>query len=192
VSEAQYLRADSETRRTGKDLSSLPLTLILANGQEHPAKGAFVFIDRAVDVKTGTIRVRAQFPNPAKVLRPGMFARIRVDLGIRPDSILVPERAVAELQGRNFAWVIGSDNKASQRAVRVGDTVGSSVLVVEGLKAGERLVTEGLQKVREGALVRPMTAAQMAEAAAQAAKEAEAKRAEAKPGGEGEAKRGKE
>ena len=111
-----------------------------------------------------------------------------MDVGVRPDSIVVPERAVTELQGKNFVWVIGSDNKASQRAVKVGDQIGEGLLILEGLKAGERIVVEGLQKVREGAPVQPMTAAQMAEAAAAQA----AKQAEAKPAKEGEAKHGKE
>jgi RND family efflux transporter MFP subunit len=108
------------------------------------------------------------------MLRPGMFARIRVDTGARPDSILVPQRALAELQGSSFVWVISADNKAAQRAVKVGDLIGSSVLITEGLKAGERIVVEGLQKVREGATVRPVTAAEKA-MADQAAKQAEAK-----------------
>lgn len=188
VGEAQYLRARTESRRTDKNLEDLPITLILANGSEHPDKGKFVFIDRAVDVKTGTLRVRAAFPNSEKLLRPGMFARIKVDGGVRPDSILVPERALVELQGKNFVWVIGADDKATQRAVKVGQTIGESVLIVEGLKAGERFVTEGLQKVREGAPVQPQTAAQMAEAAAAQA----AQQAEAKPAKEGETKHGKE
>lgn len=166
VSEAQYLRGQTESRRTGKNLEDLPLTLILTTGSEHPVKGKIVFLDRAVDVKTGTLRMRAAFPNPEKILRPGMFARIQVDIGVRPDSILVPERAVTELQGKNFVWVIGADNKASQRAVKVGETIGENLLILEGLKAGERIITEGLQKVREGADVQPKTAAQMAEAAA--------------------------
>jgi membrane fusion protein (multidrug efflux system) len=147
-------------------VAEAPVTLILADGSLHPAKGRIVFLDRAVDVKTGTLRVRAAFPNPEKLLRPGMFARIKIDLGIRPDSILVPERAVAELQGKNFVWVIGSDSKAVQQAVKVGRPIAENLLILEGLKAGERIVVEGLQKVREGALVQPMTAAQMAQAAA--------------------------
>ncbi len=187
VSEAQYLRGQAESRRTGKNLEDLPVTLILTTGSEHPAKGKIVFLDRAVDVKTGTLRMRAAFPNPEKLLRPGMFARIKVDIGLRPDSILVPERAVTELQGRNFAWVIGADNKASQRTVKVGETMGENLLILEGLKTGERIITEGLQKVREGADVQPKTAAQMAEAAAQAAPQAGA--SHAKPG---ETKPGKE
>jgi len=179
VSEVQYLKADNEVRRTGKQISELPVSLILADGSVHPAKGKIVFVDRAVDSKTGTLRVRAEFANAQKLLRPGMFSRIKVDLGVRPDSILVPERAVAELQGKNFVWVVGADNKATQRAVKVGETLGENVLVTEGLKNGDRIVTEGLQKVREGAVVQPMTSAQMGEAAAQA-KEAEPKHAESK------------
>jgi membrane fusion protein (multidrug efflux system) len=116
-----------------------------------------VFIDRAVDSKTGTLRARAEFANPDRVLRPGMFARIKVDIGLRPDSILVPERAVAELQGKSFVWLIGSDNKATQRAVKVGELIEGKLLILEGLKAGDRYVVEGLQKVREGALVQPVT-----------------------------------
>ena len=174
ISEVQYLKAENEVRRTGKQISELPVSLILANGSVHPAKGKFVFIDRAVDTKTGTLRVRAEFANAEKLLRPGMFGRIKIDLGARPDSILVPERAVAELQGKNFVWVIGADNKATQRAVTVGDTVGGTVLIQEGLKAGDRIVVEGLQKVREGAVVQPMTVGQI-QAAAQSAKPAEAK-----------------
>ena len=173
ISEVQYLKAESEVRRTGKQIAELPVSLILADGSVHPAKGKFVFIDRAVDTKTGTLRVRAEFANAEKLLRPGMFARIKVDLGVLPNSILVPERAVAELQGKNFVWVIGPDNKATQRAVKLGETVGGTVMVLEGLQAGDRIVIEGLQKMREGAPVQPMTAVQMAQAAA--------KNAEAQP-----------
>jgi membrane fusion protein (multidrug efflux system) len=177
VSEANYLKTEAEVRRTGKQIAELPVTLILTDGSVHPAKGKFVFIDRAVDVKTGTLRVRAEFANAEKLLRPGMFARIKVDLGIRPDSILVPERALAQLQGRNFVWVISADKKATQRAVRVGETIGENALIIEGLKPGERIVVEGLQKVREGAPVQPMTAAEKAAASSQAAKPTETQRA---------------
>jgi membrane fusion protein (multidrug efflux system) len=171
VSEAEYLNAEAKVRSTGRQIDSLPVALILTDGSVHPAPGRFVFIDRAVDVKTGTLRVRAEFPNPEKLLRPGMFARIKVDLGIQPNSILVPERAVVELQGKNFVWIIGTDNKATQRAVKVGQQIGENLLIREGLKPGERIVVEGLQKVREGAAVQPMTAAQMAQAAAPQAAE---------------------
>ena len=141
---------------------------------EHPDQGNFVFIDRAVDVKTGTLRMRAEFPNPEKILRPGMFARVRVDLGTRKDCIEVPERAVVELQGKTFLWVDHSGGQvASQRPVKVGEQIGSNVLILDGLKPGERIIVEGVQKVREGAPVNAMTAAQMA--AMKAAPAAEAK-----------------
>jgi membrane fusion protein, multidrug efflux system len=169
ISEVQYLRAESETRRTGMNLSDLPVSLILGDGSVHPAKGKIVFIDRAVDAKTGTLRVRAEFSNTEKLLRPGMFGRIKVDTGVRPDSILVPERAVTELQGKNFMWVITADNKATQRAVKVGDAIGGNLLILDGLKAGERFVVEGLQKVREGAPVQPKAVQQQAKEAAQPA-----------------------
>ena len=173
VSEVDYLRAESETERTGKRVEDLPVSLVLANGTTLPEKGKFVFIDRAVDPKTGTLRVRAEFANARKLLRPGMFGRIRVDLGLRPNSILVAEKALTELQGKNFVWVIGQDNKATQRPVQVDGHVGENVLVLDGLKPGERIVVEGLQKVREGAAVKPMTAEEAARAA-QAEKQAEA------------------
>lgn len=184
VSEVSYLRAEAETQRTGKRVEDLPVALILADGSKHPDIGRFVFIDRAVDPKTGTLRVRAEFANTRKTLRPGMFGRIVADLGVQPNSILVPERSVAELQGKNFVWIIGSDNKAAQRAVKVGNQIGDRLVILEGLKAGERLVVQGLQKVREGAEVKPMTAEQMAQAAQTAQQAETAKPAEGKPGKE--------
>ena len=164
VSEVDYIKAESEIQRTGKHIEELPVSLILANETKHPDQGRFVFIDRAVDTKTGTLRVRAQFANAQKVLRPGMFGRIKVDLGTRADSIAVPERAVTEMQGKNFVWSVGSDNKVTQRTVKVGGQLGENLLILEGLKPGDRIVVEGLQKVKEGAPVEPKTAAQIAEA----------------------------
>jgi membrane fusion protein (multidrug efflux system) len=200
VSEVEYLKTETEVRRTGKRVVEMPVTLILADGSEHPDKGKFVFIDRAVDVKTGTFRVRAEFANPDvklgqnvwKVLRPGMFGRIRVDLGVRENSILVPEKAVTELQGNNFVWTVSPDNKAAQRPIKLGQQIGGSFIVVDGLKAGERIILEGLQKARQDQPVQPMTVAQAAEAAAKAAQEADARQAEARKAKEGEAKHGKE
>lgn len=187
VSESDLLRADAQARRTGRRAADAPITLFRPDGSEHPEKGRFVFLDRAVDVKTGTLRLRAEFPNPERplpgptnsfaartgggldrILRPGMFGRIRLDLGTRENSFLVPERAVFELQGKNFVMVIGPDNKAEQRPVTVDRQIGTNLLLSEGLKAGERIVLEGLQKARHGAEVLPSTAAEMAAAAQQA------------------------
>jgi membrane fusion protein, multidrug efflux system len=166
ISESQYLRAENELRRTGKKLAELPVVLTLADGTKHPGAGKFVFIDRAVDTKTGTLRVRAEFPNTEQLIRPGMFGRIQVDLGTRPNSILVPERAVVELQGKNFVWVVDSENKVAQRPVQVGEVIGSNILIVEGLKSGERIVVEGIQKIREGGTVQPAAAEAKVEVAA--------------------------
>jgi RND family efflux transporter MFP subunit len=164
VSEVDYIKAEAKGRAIGRDVATLPLTLVLADGLEHPDQGRFVFIDRAVDVKTGTLRVRAEFPNKEKLLRPGMFARIRVDLGTSKDSIVIPQRALVELQGKNFVWVITPENTASQRPVKIGELSESNIVILEGLKLGERIVVEGLQKVREGTPVTAMTAAQIAAA----------------------------
>ncbi len=162
VSEVEYLKAEAKSRKLGRKIEDLPLTLVLSDGSDQPGEGRFVFIDRAVDVKTGTLRVRAEFPNKEKILRPGMFARVRADLGTLKDSIQVPERTLVELQGRNFVWVVGADGTASQRPVTLGDQVGPNFIVTDGLKVGERVISEGVQKAREGAPVNAMTAAQMA------------------------------
>ena len=162
VSEVEYIQAESKSRQSGKEIASLPLTLILSDGEVHPDQGKFVFIDRAVNVKTGTLRIRAEFPNKKKLLRPGMFARVKVDLGTRKDSIRIPERALVELQGKTFVWTVGQDGKANQRAVKVGEQIDSDFVIQEGVKVGERIIVEGLQKAREDAPVNAMTAAQIA------------------------------
>jgi membrane fusion protein (multidrug efflux system) len=161
VSETDYVKAEAKSKSLGREIMKLPLTLILAGSEQEAGLGRFVFIDRAVDVKTGTLRIRAEFPNKEKVLRPGMFARVKVDLGTRKNSVVIPQRALSELQGRSFVWVVSEDGITSQRAVTPGELVGSDVVIEDGLDAGERIVLEGLQKVREGAPVNAMTAAQI-------------------------------
>lgn len=150
VSEVEYLQSKEKSKLTGKQVEEVPLTLILPNGKEHSDVGKFVFIDRAVDTKTGTLRVRAEFPNNEKLLRPGMFTRVRVDLGTRRNTITVPERAIVALQGKTFVWLIGDDNKATQHAVQTGEQVGPLIIINEGLKEGDRIIVEGVHKVREG------------------------------------------
>ena len=157
ISEAEYIRTKLRAEELGKDLGTLPLTLILPGGKEHEHKGRIVFFDRAVNIKTGTMRMRVEFPNPTELLRPGMFTRARIDAGNR-EGIKIPERAISELQGQSFVWVVDADQKVSQRPVRLGDTVGSEVAVTEGLSPGERIVLEGVQKVRDGARVHVMAA----------------------------------
>ena len=150
VSEVDYFQAQQKSKQTGKQIEDVPLTLILPNGKEHADPGKFVFIDRAVDIKTGTLRVRAEFPNKEKLLRPGMFARVRVDLGKRPNTITVPERAIVGLQGKTFVWLIGGDGKATQQAVQTGEQDGPRMIINEGLKPGDRIIVEGVHKVRQG------------------------------------------
>lgn len=167
VSEVDYLKAQADSARSGKQVEDFPVSLILADGSTLPDPGKIVFLDRAVDPKTGTLRMRAEFPNMHRRLRPGMFARMRIDLGSRTNSILVPQRAITELQGKSFVWVVGPDNKSAQRGIQVAGQIGEDVLIPEGLKPGERIVVEGLQKVRDGALVKPMTAEEIAAQSAQ-------------------------
>lgn len=157
ISEAEYIRTKVRAEELGKDLGMLPLTLILPGGKEHGHKGRIVFFDRAVNIKTGTMRVRVEFPNPTELLRPGMFTRARIDAGNR-DGIKIPERALLELQGQSFVWVVDADQKVSQRPVRLGDTVGSEVAVLEGLKPGERIILEGVHKVHDGVRVNVLPA----------------------------------
>jgi RND family efflux transporter MFP subunit len=172
ISEVQYLEAEQLARGVGRKMGELPLKLILADGSIHPDKGKWVFADRFVDATTGTIRVRAEFPNSRKALRPGMFARAMIGFTDEEEKIVIPERALIERQGKSFVWVIGSDNKAIQKSLEVEpDRIGHEVVVLKGLENGERLVVEGLQKVREGALVQPKTADEMSAIFEQGAKQ---------------------
>ena len=117
--------------------------------------GSFYFADRQVDVRTGAIRVAGLFPNPGNTLRPGQYGRVRTSLRMQPGALLVPQRAVNELQGIYQIAVVGGDNKVNIRTVKVGDRVGTEWLISDGLKPGERVVAEGIQKVRQGMQVNP-------------------------------------
>ena len=152
VSEQEYLQRAQEGPR--EKVPRAEIELILADGARYPHKGTFGFADRQVDVKTGTIRVATLFPNPGNVLRPGQFGKIRA-VTKSSGALLVPQRTVTELQGRHQVAVVGPDNKVAIRPVKVGDRVDSLWIVLEGLKVGERVVAEGVQKVREGMVVNP-------------------------------------
>jgi membrane fusion protein (multidrug efflux system) len=121
----------------------------------YPHEGRIIFADRQVDTQTGTIRIVGAFVNPGNILRPGQFAHIRAMTALRKGALLVPQRAITELQGRYQADVVGPDNKIEVRTVQIGDRVGSLWIVESGLQAGERVVSQGNSKVQEGALVRP-------------------------------------
>lgn len=152
ISEQEYMKAMEKNRHSTR---RLPLELILSDGSIYPHKGEFAFADRQVDVRTGTIKVAALFPNPNNLLRPGQFAKIRVVMDTKKGALLVPQRAVTEMQGRYLVAVIGSDNKVGIRPVKATEKVGSDWIIEEGLKPQDRIVAEGIQKVKEGVTVNP-------------------------------------
>jgi membrane fusion protein (multidrug efflux system) len=152
ISESYLLELTKGGREARKGVA---FQLVLSDNSVYEHDGKFSVADRTVDPTTGTLLVRATFPNNAGRLRPGQFARVRVAAEERADAILVPQVAVQELQSAKYVMVVGSDNKVSQRTVKVGDRCETSYVVLDGLKAGERVITEGIQKVRPGMTVTP-------------------------------------
>ena len=159
VGEPQYLawrkRFPTETSREAAD-KALRLQLILADGSTYALEGTFYFADRQVNESTGAIRIAGLFPNPDNILRPGGYAKVRAVIRMQPGALLVPQRSVSELQGGYEVAVVGSDNKVVIRSVQIGDAFGSERIVSEGLNLGERVVAEGIQKVRPGMPVNPV------------------------------------
>jgi len=153
ASEQEYLKFMQQLTGKEKDLS---LDLLLADGSPYPHKGRFVFADRQVNVKTGTITVAAHFPNPGNLLRPGQFARVRAVLRFKKDALLVPQRAVTELQGGYQVAVVDGDATVHIRPVKAAERSGTLWIIDEGLAAGERVVVEGVQKVKEGMKINPV------------------------------------
>src|SRR6266496_1124760 len=158
VSEREYLdwnkRFPTETSRLAAD-KGLRLELILADGSTYPHDGTFYFADRQVNQSTGAIRIAGLFPNPGNILRPGGYGKVRTAVRVQRDALLVPQRAVSELQGGYQVAAIDGENRVSVRAVKVGDRVGTNWIIADGLKRGERVVAEGVQKVRPGIQVNP-------------------------------------
>ena len=158
VSEPQYLgwrkRFPTESSRLEAD-KNLRLELILADGSVYPHTGTFYFADRQVDVGTGAIRIAGLFPNPGNILRPGGYGKVRAVIRLQQNAVVVPQRAVSELQGGYQVAVVGPDNKVSIKTVTVGDRVGNDWVIPDGLKPGEKVIAEGIQKVRPGAQVNP-------------------------------------
>ncbi len=151
VGEQEYL----SLARSDTPMSRLQLELILADDSTYPHPGKFSFADRAVDQNTGAIQLTGLFPNPGNTLRPGQYGKVRAATGVNAGALLIPQRAVTELQGSYQVAVVDSANKVGVRTVKVGDRVGSMWIVAEGLKAGERVVAEGIQKVHPGIEVSP-------------------------------------
>src|SRR5258706_2848076 len=145
VSELDYLKMAGRINGGGKApwAGGAPLTLLLADGSEYPRGGSFLAADREIEAKTGTIRISAEFPNPDRILRPGQYGRVRAETHLRADALLVPQRAVSELQGSFQLRVVGPDNKVSTKTVKVGERVGSRWIIDAGLEPGARGVVEG-------------------------------------------------
>ena len=159
LSEPEYLawrkRFPTESARQSAD-KALRLQLILADGSIYEHVGKFDFADRQVSEGTGAIRIAGLFPNPDNILRPGGFGRVRAVVNTRSQALLVPERAVSELQGSYQVAVVDANNKVTFRPVTVGEPVGSERVITAGLSPGERVVVEGTQKVRPGIQVNPL------------------------------------
>ncbi len=169
ISEQEYLRlADTIELRNPKPREAR-LELVLADGSVYAERGRAAIANREVDVKTGTMMVVALFPNPRNLLRPGQYAKVRATTETRHGALLVPQRAVQELQGSYQVAVVGADNKVAMRAIKVGARIGNLWVVDEGLKPGDRIIVEGLQKVRDGAIVNPKPAEPVASAKAEPA-----------------------
>ena len=158
ISEQEYLKAAEKVREVYEDRTKQrddKLELILSDGSLYPHKGNLLLADRQVDVKTGTIRVAAVFPNPGNILRPGFFARVRAVTKTKQGALLIPQRAITELQGQYQLAVVGPDDKIEIRSVKVGERAGNLWVIDKGLQPGERVVVEGLQKVKAGMTVIP-------------------------------------
>jgi len=159
ISEREYLRfvgeIDGAAARPFPNAET-PLELVLTDGTVYPHPGKFVLADRQVDPATGTIRIAAAFPNPGNILRPGQFGRVRATIAVKRGAVVIPQRAVSELQGTYQVAVVGNDNKVAVRPVKVGARVGTLWVIEDGVAAGEKVVAEGTQKVRDGSQVAPV------------------------------------
>ena len=156
ISEREYLETAEKSKQNQKATAErMTFELILADGSTWPEKGTFSFADRQVDPRTGTIRVAILFPNPNNILRPGQFAKVRALMGTEKNALLVPQRAVGELQGSYQVAVVDADNTVKIRNVKLGERYGDLWVIRKGLTPGERVVAEGTQKVGDGVKVMP-------------------------------------
>ncbi len=155
LSESEYLHlARALNKPGGAQPWAGKLTLALADGTEYPHRGTFLAADREIDAKTGTIRVSATFPNPDRTLRPGLFGRVRADTQVLDAALVIPQRAVFELQGNSLVHLVGADNRVSTRPVTLGDRIGNRWIVTSGLRSGDRVIVEG-PAVKDGTVVAP-------------------------------------
>lgn len=153
LSESEYLTI---ARRLGQSVRKpVPLELILADGTVHPHTGKASFAERAVDEKTGTLTVVAEFPNPERIIRPGQFGKVRGAIATAENAILIPQVAIMEQQSAKTVFVVDKENKVALRTVTLGDRFENLIIVKEGVKPGERVIAEGLQRLRPGMPVTP-------------------------------------
>ncbi len=159
ITESQYLEWSRFMQKRDKNKEDKKeragLELILADGTLYQHKGKLDFVDRQVDPTTGALLIQASFPNPEKLLRPGLFAKVKANTDNIPDGIMIPQRCVTELQGLYSILVVGEGNKIEQREIKAGPTIGAFWLIMEGLKPGEKVVYEGMQSARAGSVVNP-------------------------------------
>jgi len=159
LSEVDYLAFTKRrliSGRAGANNANIELQLMLSDGTEYPHKGSFYLADRQVDPKTGSLKLAGVFPNPDNILRPGQYGRVRAITDRKENAIVIPQRAVTELQGNYQVAVVGAENKIEMRAVKVGDRIDSNWVIEDGLKPGENIVVEGLQKIKPGVQVNPV------------------------------------
>lgn len=129
--------------------------MVLADGSTHPYKGSLVFVDRNVDAKTGTIRLEVSFPNPGNIIRPGQYAKVRAAVSVKKNAVVMQQGALMELQGINSVAIVKADDTVEMRTVKPADRIGALVILDSGVKPGERVIVEGMQKVRAGGKVQP-------------------------------------
>jgi RND family efflux transporter MFP subunit len=160
ISEQEYLALSGRVKAGGKaDLlrsgNSVSLQLTLGNGSIYPYKGQIVFVDRQINTQTGTIQIAGSFSNPQNLLRPGQFGRIKAETEVRHDALLIPQRAVSELQGSYQVAVVAPDNTVQIRTVELGPQIGSDWIITRGIKPNERVATEGVSSLKDGMRVSP-------------------------------------
>src|SRR5881392_2220555 len=148
-----FVSRHPDPKERNEYVKSLQFELILGNGELYPRKGSFYALDRSLDVKTGSIRYYVTFPNPGNILRPGQFGNVRFVADMKKGAMVIPQEAVNELQGNFQVALVDQDNKVSIRPVKMGERIGAMWEVTEGLKPGDKVVVQGLQKAREGSTV---------------------------------------
>ncbi len=154
ISEREYLKMVAFLGE-GKRPGETPLDLFLVDGSQYPHQGKVAVLNRQVDTTTGTFKVAALFPNPDNILRPGQYGKVRATMAVAKGALLVPQRAVTEVQGKYLVAVVGADNKVDIRPVTVGERIGGEWIIGKGLQPGDQVIAEGTQKVRPGAAVNP-------------------------------------